>query len=771
MKFKRAVKLVALSTVITLGFSSCKKKKKSDSSDDSSSVITDAFSGPGTPTETSALAITGLNFLAADSGSTSLNLGKLFLAGTDYDNDLQNKEVYDPALDSLSSAGSIICFFNQTNYIEMESVGQYAAQVDMNACFGKGGGSSDGNSSGNQKEMVNMVVETVRASTTSPLIVKAWFDMAQGEGRNTRMNIKMTVSEGTSATNPLGIFALSWKGIALDGNMAPTATVAMKGMVAVTRSANDGKINLAFIDNSSEGNNYQNVYAKAELTIAAETISGGLVRTLKETSWDGHSENGEYIASFDASYFLRKKVGEDAQCLNRNSFDSSVWRYGLYNVADGSRVTRNGGFPIKIARSNGTYAHGWASYWGVWAPGDISLSSGTTVTRQYQDNTTKDYTVVASTGKLIKHTKLTLTAAELVGIPLNKWSQSGEYQIEWNGTNFVKKAKMTQSGNRYWDSSCSDCGQVYTPDVGSGSENAFNEFHSEALGGRVTIMINSAGAIASIIYYKEENVTASEASKSLYCYVGCLKANITQTQANNGVIMGENNSSADAASYAPSSTAKTYAWDLTTMGLKYDNSPVALASGVSSIDGQNSWGFHSGPLVTSNSLTNKWDVFNQAVFYTWETGPNNWNKYTGLKDSTGAFATFDAPLFFTYTHSKENDASGQESSSFYGKKFQIQFEGHGNLHGIPENSNADGSRWHPAFALKDGTLLGDANQYKVKALDMEQRMRVDASGCAGLSVDTAPTLPALTTWVDPELEAMPTIDSAPKVVEGETLSQ
>jgi hypothetical protein len=69
----------------------------------------------------------------------------------------------------------------------------------------------------------------------------------------------------------------------------------------------------------------------------------------------------------------------------------------------------------------------------------------------------------------------------------------------------------------------------------------------------------------------------------------------------------------------------------------------------------------------------------------------------------------------------------------------LQYMGRGQLWGIPGEQGSD-NRWHPAFSLKDGTVLysESGGTYKVHALHGARRMK-QGSGCQPIrDVVTAP---------------------------------
>jgi hypothetical protein len=167
---------------------------------------------------------------------------------------------------------------------------------------------------------------------------------------------------------------------------------------------------------------------------------------------------------------------------------------------------------------------------------------------------------------------------------------------------------------------------------------------------------------------------------------------------------------------------------------------------------------------------------NLPVYYTWETGSNNWNRLVALR-SGGTFLSFDPPLQLGYTHA----AAGK----YLNAKFYLEYGGFGDLHGIPgkcvdmdTGADADCSqggpgspiRWVPEFTIPDGSSATDAlsASYYIKALEKEQRMRaVAASECSSLPVTSYATqLPGLSDWSDPGIGAEPAVAGAPAVIGG-----
>jgi hypothetical protein len=190
-----------------------------------------------------------------------------------------------------------------------------------------------------------------------------------------------------------------------------------------------------------------------------------------------------------------------------------------------------------------------------------------------------------------------------------------------------------------------------------------------------------------------------------------------------------------------------------------------------------------------NFQTNQYDVCGWKaqselpVYYTWETGPNTYNQFIGIKDqATGAIKKFDPPLNVKYVNTE-------------GTTFMLDYGGFGQLHGIPgkcvnmdtgadadcsQGGSGDNSiRWVPQFTipgLMSVTATDPATNTSstcyVKPLAVEQRMQKDttAGACSALALTnfSAYTLPGVALWIDPTttLGTEPAVTAAPAVIGG-----
>ncbi len=171
-----------------------------------------------------------------------------------------------------------------------------------------------------------------------------------------------------------------------------------------------------------------------------------------------------------------------------------------------------------------------------------------------------------------------------------------------------------------------------------------------------------------------------------------------------------------------------------------------------------------------------------SVYYTWSTGTSQWNQSMWLtKTSDGSAVAFDPPQNISYLV-----PTGVAYGSYAGKTIQLQFNGFGNLYGIPgycvnpvNNSAADCStpnvRYVPAFSIPDGATMSLNNTpLIVKALDAEIRLKdigANASQCSNMPL-AGQILPSSGTHdMSSSSDAFyigvkPTVTASPKVIDG-----
>ncbi|MBI2083481.1 MAG: hypothetical protein HYT76_07915 [Deltaproteobacteria bacterium] len=661
---------------------------------------------------------------------------------TPYYTDPLDVWVFDESMESLSIINEILCSFDQTRYADMVNKGDYIALIDIEGCSKDTDHSSDQNdqSASAAESFETWVLNSSRVDNDSPQIVKAWIQQEATEFEPAMIiQAKMTITEGKSDTRPYGSFHMDFEMV---DPLFPDPPIAQGYLETVDRD--DDLIEFQF---SMKGGDQFPVSENAHVVTTVDGTAGHALTSF-EFSFGGHTEQGAFQVAFDeAHYFSSDSVLAERKCLDRQNFDNYVFRYGVYN-ADGSRVAvTNPGFGIKY---NDFY--GWAGYWGIWFPEEVELVNGLAVERSNNDESSGEtYTVRVGPGKLVKHTKTEITLGDIKGAPMNYWDNTAgqTYRVTWNGTSLVKDAVQVCQPNApcSWQEVTA---QNLTANVGEwlnfwrdGLGGVFFEYPAVALSNSTKITFDKT----QIMTGQESDFT--NGSVKLFCYQDCLRSEITEAQIN---WQGARPYFDDSMSVTE---AYQYSFDPSTMTLTYGGEVVRVKEGVTA-SGPNQWGIQSGPMLTSTSdLRNTWEVWGQSVYYTWETGPNDWNRFMGLLDKDNKAVAFDPPLRLNYKHTD-------------GVLYGLEYAGFGELQGIPWTQVEGTDRWYPQLTIADGTEVTGENgtPYYVRALEMEQRMSEDdSSECSDLTFETL-TTPAQD-YTDPDVGAMPDVTADPAVIKGE----
>ncbi len=725
-------------------------------------------------------------------------------ADSDYNKDVTNVYVEERSTQNFNTVNQILCMIGQTQYDTMLNKGAYKALIDSNQCASnKSDASSAGQdaqdqSSGSSRPKYEMwTVESSRADNSSAEILKAWVHEEADHGEPAKVIFaRVVITEGKSDSNPYGIFTLNFRG-------APAADLTQtifRGILKAERDSLTGKVLLKFVESGNHGSGPEG--SEVTLDRAADGASGAGSLHASRTDNSGGTpvvREVSFDIAYDSSHFLRKDKTTNAEvCLNRNVFDESAWTYSLYSSTDGNRVIRHSGFSIK--KDN---AYGWMGYWGLWLPEGVTVNNGDTVNKHdYSTNTDTPYTVVKAGGKLKKHTRKLITLGDIKNIPLG-WNECtgvgpcANYQVVWTGTAFNKIAQQSQS-----DFTWTSLNPVVPFDMSALNWGELN-FYSESLSGQVRVKLNtdplstdphcsyisgkfdcSAAGIVSnstpVIFYAQDIVYPNDAvPATLACFDNCPNATAAGVDTSNPFFP------------FAQATANNYTFETATMLLKYQGNAVVQTAAIPNFD----FGIMSGALfeptsANLNLLKCDWDA-NQTcgwkawselpVFYSWETGLKDWNRFTALKDAGGSIVKFDPPLQVEYIHAQTNPS--MPDYKYNGSKFYLQYSGFGNLQGIPgkcvnmdtgleANCSSGGSngsiQWVAAFTIPNGATATDgSNAYFVKALEKSQRMRQDAAGCGSLSASlSAYTLPTIADWVDPNIGDEPVLSTPPAVIGG-----
>jgi hypothetical protein len=738
--------------------------------------------------------------------------GVTFDSTTEYMKDPSFTYVNDRSTEAFGTVNEILCMVAQTKYDVMVNKGPYQAMINSKLCRGNDSANNastsqqGGTSGGEAPEYETWTVDSTRASSTADQIVNVWVhEKARSEGNHSEpekvIKAQMIVKKSATEVPPYGLFTINFAGYPASNGVPQGATPMLKGVLKSEQDPATGKVTLKFID-QEPGNN-----GKAVALQKNADGSGSGAASMTEY-FNNTTQPVSIKFAYDASLFHRQNAdGSKEVCLDRVHPETSAWRYGMYDT-NGARVNLASGFPINT-KIDGKGQHGWVGFWGMSLPDGTTITDNTVYKMNYGQNTTPTpYSVVQVGGKLKKHKKFMTTLGNITNIPLEGYSEPDpqntsqmlNFRVKWDGTKLMKIAYSVQTQNQSGPPAWND---LSTPVAINTSALQWGElnFWSQALGGQVRVKLSGCSfnqqtgktacttpdADTPVAYYVENIVYPGDAVPAgLACYDNCPAVSA-------GVVTGSQMGGGQQQTVFNYSFANSVLKDA-------QNNPLLQTA-----QGGQSWGFNSGPIFDASLIANPatsslkcdwndpqgnpqicgwkaWSVLDE--FYTWETGSNNWNKLTVLKDSQGNALKFEQPLKVEYTHNQ---------APYNGTKFYLDYNGFGELQGIPgkcvnmEDGTAidcsQGSskpvRWVPEITIpKDSQVkytkfdktTGQSTSYDgwVKPLEMEQRMtKVAVGSCATLPVPANFTLPTISEWSDPTIGDEPSVTSAPAVIAGE----
>ncbi len=371
-----------------------------------------------------------LQVVTSDSGSgrsalySRLNFASAFDdSGTDYSTDEQSFHIWNEALEPIDLVNSILCFSEQFRANEFVNQGPYVALANDQRCFDEGGNTdssgSAGQSSGagNTVSYMEVVVDAVRETPTSPLVVSVWMpEMGESDDEEQAIRFKAVISEGASDTNPFGSFTFNFDFFDnFDDNN-------QNGGGEVRTIDVDGSIGFTLYESSTRG--AETFTQSASVIMSSDKSTGRAITAVDRGIYGGDAFALAYNASnvlvqSDSSIDdLPYKNGDNTgTCLSRTSFNEAVWRYDLYDQDSGDRIEINSGFSFKYdSDSDDTAdAYGYIGYHGLWTEQEGALANGDTIEVDVEGTAT-DYTLITAPGRLIKNTVETLALSNARGI-------------------------------------------------------------------------------------------------------------------------------------------------------------------------------------------------------------------------------------------------------------------------------------------------------------------------------------------------------------------
>jgi len=680
--------------------------------------------------------------------------------GTDYTDQVKHSWTEDT--EALDMVNGILGLVHDSAYLNFVNQGPYKALVSK---VGDSEQSQSGSSSSSSttEELMEITLNVTRQSDESPMIIKLWVREDDGPGGGP-MLIRgyFQVTEGVSEQYPYGVMEAHFKGNRLDENGNPIPGQPLFTM-AMAISAESGNITVQFVDagEEEEGPFTYEWDDRARIIANSDLTEGNAYIYSAETDWDTQQlEEETFYFAFNADYFKFQEVGElDAMVLDKNSFSHKVFRYLLFDIDTGDRITRNSGFPLRLA--GGEY--GYLGYYGLWAPYEAEVEDGDQVTRA---DTMDDYWLVVIPGKLMKHTRDEILLEDMIDVEICVWDEGSDIIVTWDGSTFNK------IGVRNFETGMIEYLENPEPYV---FENEWDGGWVEALKAWLCLG-NLTPANGDIVYFHAEETVDPYTAQDLDLYYWEFALDLPITQ---DVIDGSG--AARDLYYSGQPVEKAYFYDSLSCLLKEEDilgAGVVMGDGLDLEGTDYMHGYHLSPLTTDANYTPEtcWTIHEEEIFYSWNTGPNEWNRYVTVEDGQGVFASFEAPLKFSYTHSTDNDINDDAAND--GKIFHLEFDGT-DLH-MPWYFDEASGDWCPAFNLKDGVPLTEIGSqqaaYVVKGI--EEDLIMDEVTDPGIITQLEIDLPIDTSILPPTLTYKPTwtslVGAVPsaailKVIKGEVI--
>jgi hypothetical protein len=694
--------------------------------------------------------------------STALLFGAYNSIGTDYDKAITKSFTEESTLEALNTVNMILAFMKDSRADKFINKGPYKALMKDDEKSGEA--PKTGQSTTKVEELIPMTLNVTRDinTTNAPMVVNMWMDDSEGPNDSAMRIIgQMTVNKGVSTEYPLGDFTFHFGGFRLEANGdINTSAKIMSGVMDITKGANIGQaqvkyknefiegpytmpeeLSLTINVNASDGN------SDGDTTDDGEEKGNGVAYT-KVMDW---GEQGPTLKAYKLSlsnkYYKVQEVNATtdadigaAVVKDKEIKIHKIFRYGLYHDDNGSKLTANSGFPIKDDLTK--LKRGYIGYWGLWSE-DNEITNGMDVIRE-GDSSSPTYTVVMAPGKLKKYTKATTLMSNIHGSKLFFYNDTNnqQYILMWdeNAGGGNGNYKILGAQNNYGEATTIASSGDYVFNTGGDDNstnplviNEWNGAWSEAL--QANIPVDATYTNATLVSYHKEEVVAPNTDLNLINFGReIINPNMDVNDLNNTArITADQNSSV---------IGNQYLFDSTNLILKdvnRSNATVELANGAdfnnTNIDYWQ-WGAQMGPLLDSSlaqatdgtyNNSNYWDVEkDENIYYRWETGPNNWNKFTGIKNTnTNVMVNFDPPVTFNYEHTQAKDINdATDNAGFY----SMQYDGFSlQVPWVHDGSNG----WQPKINLKNGVqLTNGSTNYRVKILD-EGLLIGDATDYAG----------------------------------------
>jgi len=687
--------------------------------------------------------------------------------GTDYSNakTFTHTDIEGSKLEALKIVNMILKLIHDSKAESFINKGPYKALIKETE---DGNGASSGSGiTTTTEELTPIILDVTRdtswdgTGTPPPMKVKFWM-----KDKSDKMPMVfigyIQAKHGVDEKYPVGKMKLYFQGFLQDlqGNIDTNSPIT-KGTLSLDKAsgtdAADGKADVKFImqDKTLDGTNWNTTILNMTYNVNVDSNGDGVVNSddtqgagVAYTRIEDYSSQTPAMKSFEIAFspntYKIQEVdttsivdrtdpatGSDIKayelsgneiCKSKTEFMKKVYQYGLYYENNGTRVDINAGFPIE----NDNNTTGYIGYWGLWSEDNL-IKAGDVVHRIDGVDSNKNYTVFQTQGKLIKHTKKSVSIDKLTGsnLSLYTWlgsdqTTSANYIIHWDGSEFVVDGKEQ----------CNESGCNTTPvDVNFSELNIskWSRAWSDTL--QANIPVYNVDSNTTIHYHTQEVITPDKNLTLVNFGYEIINPDMN--------LSSDDNYQAESINFDDNNTVignvyKYVKENGVLLDVNRSNKAVVIPSDSNFSISKNkhpywNWGAQMGPLLDADSnetdsnastynASNFWQVeHNATVFYTWETGLNPWNKSTTLIDnSTGNKVKFDKPIDIAYTHKKKQDINGEDR--YDGKLFMLHYDGVSL--GLPWVSVGVG-KWRPIINIKSGTEVNSSNsEYVIKALNI-----------------------------------------------------
>ena len=698
-----------------------------------------------------------------------------------YRTELQFSYNKDYTAESLKVINIVSCYIRGMGpEIAYNEVGTatYVALVDENKCEMEEKG-SNGNAATTVTTKYATGVVQAAVDANGVLSAKVWMS-GNDAGTVNKTAVNVSITGGPAKNPPYGQWEVNW----CDLDTAGTSCTA-KGHARVDA---DGM--QAYVSEDRSGSTHEMAVLG---DISANEKSGGGKFTSKNTNGNVVQDDVAGHYAFEPGLMYSKLLdnnNQSEQCVVPDSSQPgtmvSTWETWLYDMQTGNRKDVDSGFQIRDGQGN----WGWAGYWGV-NFGNQAPANGSTVSKvDHNGNAVGTYTVQSTAGKMHKTEVTSASLASLTNLPLRGWgpknlatgvandrNQWVNLRYKWDGTNFIVSSyqvctnQCTETAVTPVTISLAD---LSDPN-GLGQDNMWAGLDGTNTGYNITVAkwVNSNNSWSRVRYTNASDVIVKSRTDSivkpddssipstLYCVGWCVDSSL------NSVYEGSVNQA----------NVRQYTWNGTT---------GALMTGSTAIDFTNANNsFNSGVLVSQTDLAKlackQWNGSQNvdaycdgyadnelSVYYRWETGPNSWNRYVGIKDGNNQLVSFSPPMELTY----QVPANDSYAGDYAGKTVNIQYPGGGNLW-LPgycfdassptrARKQCDNStKWANEFLIPYDTTAGvvtdrkTQTQYYVKNLKRGVYFPLASNGACNGSLQTTAqnyagrTLPTLSNWKSP----------------------